>query len=184
MGVVEDPVFRQRLGFQRTTDEDGQEVLQVEIWVEPGGGVPAHIHPAVEERFKVLAGRPSFLAGRKWQAAGAGETVVVPPGVRHGYRNDGDETAHVICEARPPSSLQEFLEETAALSQAGKLTRGGLPRSPGALLEAAAMAERHRDMVVLSFAPMPPRRLQRLIFPALARLGERRRSGRVAQQSR
>jgi quercetin dioxygenase-like cupin family protein len=184
MGVVEDPVFRQRLDFERTTDDGGQEVLRVEMWVDPGGGVPPHIHPAVEERFTVLAGRPSFLAGRTWQAAATGETVVVPPGVRHGYRNDGDETAHVICEARPPSSLQEFLEETAALSQAGKLTRGGLPKGPGALLDAAAMAERHRDMVVLSFAPMPPPRLQRLIFPVLARLGQRRRSERVAPQSR
>jgi hypothetical protein len=49
------------------------------------------------------------------------------------------------------------------------------------LLEAAVMANRHREMVVLAFAPMPPARLQRVIFPALARLGERRGSGRPAE---
>ena len=60
------------------------------------------------------------------------------------------------CEARPPSTLQEFLEEIAALSRAGLITRGGLPRRPRALLAAAALAERHRDMVTLLFPPLPP----------------------------
>ena len=104
--------------------------------------------------------------------------MVVPPGVRHAYRNRGDEVAHVVCEARPPQSLQEFLEEAAALGRAGKITRRALPKRPGVLLEAAVMAERHRDMVVLLFPPMPPPFVQRLIFPLLARLGRRRGYGR------
>src|SRR2546426_3516971 len=103
--LVEDPALRQRLTFRRTT-EDGAEVLHVEMWVDPGGGVPPHIHPAMEERFEVLVGRPSFLAGRKWRTAGPGEMVVVPPGTRHAYRNRDDEVAHVLCHARPPSLLQ------------------------------------------------------------------------------
>ena len=137
--MIEDPVLRQRLDFRRTTDEDGGEVLHVEMWVDPGGGVPPHIHPAMEERFEVLEGTPSFLAGRKWRTASAGETVVAPAGVRHAYRNRGEETAHIVCHARPPSTLQEFLEETAALGRAGKLTRrGALPNSFDALVRAVA----------------------------------------------
>jgi quercetin dioxygenase-like cupin family protein len=77
--VVEDPVLMQRFSFRRTTDEDGGEVLHVETWVDPGGGVTPHIHPVMDECFKVLGGRPSFLAGRKWQTASPGDTVVVPP---------------------------------------------------------------------------------------------------------
>jgi quercetin dioxygenase-like cupin family protein len=181
--VVEDPVLRQRLSFSRTADEDGAEVLRVEIWLDPGGGVPPHIHPAMEEQFHVLAGHPSFLAGRKWRTAAPGETVVVPAGTRHAYRNRGDEAAHVVCEARPPSSLQEFLEEAAGLGRAGKLTRHALPRSPDALLQAIVVAHHHRDMVTLLFPPMPPPRLQRLLLPALAGFAERRgyRAGRFAQ---
>lgn len=174
--LAEDPVGRQRFGFRRTVDEAGEEVLHVEMWVDPGGGVPPHIHPALEERFEVLSGNPSFLAGRKWQTASPGETVVAPPGVRHAYRNRGDEVAHVVCHARPPSTLQEFLEEVAALGRGGKLTRHSLPKSPAAMLEAAVLAQRHREMVTLLFPPMPPPRLQRMIFPALARLAERRAS--------
>lgn len=148
-------------------------MLHIDAWVDPGGGVTPHLHPSMEERFTVMAGRPSFLAGRTWQTASPGDTVVVPAGVRHAYRNRGDETAHIHCEARPPSSLQEMLEEVAALSRAGKLTRHGLPKRPSTLLEAAVLAERHRDMLTLLFPPMPPPFVQRLLFPPLARLGER-----------
>jgi quercetin dioxygenase-like cupin family protein len=183
--VVVDPVLRQRLSFRRAVDEDGGEVLYIEVWVDPGGGVPPHIHPAMEERFDVLAGTPSFLAGKKWQTAGPGETVVVPPGTRHAYRNTGNEEAHIICHARPPSSLQSFLEDAAALGRAGKLTRHALPKSPSALLQAAVMAHHYRDMVVLGFPPLPPPAIQRLVIPALARLGERRgyRAGHFADSA-
>ena len=72
----------------------------------------------------------------------------------------------MVCRARPPSTLQEFLEETVALSRAGRIaTRWALPTSFGALREALAMAERHRDMAVLLFPPMPPRFVQKLLLP-------------------
>jgi hypothetical protein len=114
----------------------------------------------------VLAGEPSFLSGRRWRTAAPGETVVVPAGVRHAYRNRSSETAHMVCHARPPSTLQEFLEEAAALSRAGRIaTRWALPTSFAALREALAMAERHREMAILLFPPMPPRFVQRLLLP-------------------
>jgi quercetin dioxygenase-like cupin family protein len=181
--IVEDPVLKQRLSFERTVDADGGEVLNVEVWVDPGGGVPPHIHPAMEERFDVVSGRPSFLAGKRWQMGGPGETVVVPPGTRHAYRNTGDEVAHVICHARPPSTLQEFLEDAAALGRAGMLTGHALPKSFSALLRAAVMAHAYRDMVVLGFPPLPPPAIQRVVIPPLARLGERRgyMAGHIAE---
>ena len=162
--MVEDPVLRQRLSFSRTTDPDGEEALHVEIWLDPGGGVTPHIHPAMEERFEVLEGNPSFLSGRSWTTAAPGETVVVPAGARHAYRNRSGGTAHMVCHARPPSTLQQFLEETAELSRAGKITRRGLPTGFGALRDGLSLAKRHREMVVLLFPPMPPRFVQRLLF--------------------
>jgi quercetin dioxygenase-like cupin family protein len=181
--VIEDPVLRQRFSFRMTVGDDGGEVLHVDVWVDPGGGVTPHIHPAMEERFEILEGRPSFLAGRKWHETGPGDVVVVPPGLRHSYRNTGDEVAHIACEARPPSTLQPFLEDAAALSRAGKITRRGLPRGLDALLQAAVMVQAYRDMVVLLFPPLPPPAVQRVVMPLLARLGERRgyRAGRMAE---
>jgi quercetin dioxygenase-like cupin family protein len=143
--LIEDPVMKQRLGFQPS--DDGQAVL-VEMWVEPGGGVPPHVHPSMEERFEVISGELSFLSGRKWQTATAGESVVVPAGTRHAYRNTGAQPAHGVCRASPPQTLQEFLEEAAAMARAGKLTRQGLPK-PGGVLQALRLALRHRKMVVM-----------------------------------
>lgn len=175
--VTVDPVFRTRYRFSRSTDEDGGEVQLVDMEVDPGGGVSPHIHHGMEERFTVRAGRPEFLSGRKWVAAGPGETVVVPPGTRHAFRNRGDEVAEVVCEARPPSTLQDFLEDVAALSRAGVFTRHGLPRSPSGLLKAAVLVEQYREMVELLFPPLPPMPVQRWVMAPLARLGRRRGYG-------
>jgi quercetin dioxygenase-like cupin family protein len=146
VSLIEDPVMKQRLGFRPS--DDGEAVL-VEMWVEPGGGVPPHVHPAMEERFEVISGELSFLSGRKWQTAGPGETIVVPPGTRHAYRNPGGELAHGVCRASPAQSLQEFLEDAAEMARAGKITRNGLPKSPLALVQVLRLALRHRRMVVM-----------------------------------
>jgi hypothetical protein len=61
--ILEDPALRQRPRFERTNDGDGSAVLHVETWVDPGGVVKPHLHPAMEQRFEVLAGQPTFLAG-------------------------------------------------------------------------------------------------------------------------
>jgi mannose-6-phosphate isomerase-like protein (cupin superfamily) len=176
-----DPVLRMRSRFWRTS-EDGREVLNIETWVDPGGGVTPHIHPAMEERFEVLEGRPQFLAGRSWKEARPGETVLVAQGTRHAFRNRGSEVAHFVCHATPPSTLQEFLEDAAALSRAGAITRRALPRSVDGLLQAAVMADHYRDMVTL-LAPLPPPAIQRVVIPPLARAGERRghRAGQIGR---
>ncbi|HWH45083.1 MAG TPA: cupin domain-containing protein [Thermoleophilaceae bacterium] len=177
---VEDPVFRCRYRFERATGADGREVQRIEMWVDPGGGVTPHIHPTMDERFEVIGGTAQFLAGRRWITAGPGESVDVPAGTRHAFRNRGDEVAHVMAEATPPSSLQAFLEDVAGLSRAGKLTRIGLP-SPSGLLEAAVLIDAYSDMVELLW-PAPPRPLQRLIVPPLARFAAKRgrRAGEFA----
>ena len=178
---VEDPVFGTRYRFWRSTDAGGGAVQHVEMWVDPRGGVTPHIHPEMEERFTVTDGRCEFLGGRRWIEAGPGETVVVPAGTRHAFRNRGGAATRVLCEARPPSSLQAFLEDVAGLSRAGKLMRIGLPK-PSALLEAAVLLDDYSDMAILLF-PSPPRPIQRIVFGPLARLARRRgiRAGSFAE---
>ena len=166
--IHEDPVMRQRYSFAPGSDEHGPFV-EVRAWVQPGGGVPAHVHPGIEERFTVVSGRAQLLSGRRWVEAGPGETVVVPPGTRHAYRNRGEETMHFVCMVRPPSSLQGFLEGSAGLSRAGAITRRGLPTSPGALLMGAVLIDAHKEMVRMGF-PLPPPAL----MAPLAALGRRR----------
>ncbi|MDP2710167.1 MAG: cupin domain-containing protein [Solirubrobacteraceae bacterium] len=186
--LVEDPTLRMRYRFRTiaATAPGGRDVLEVEQWIDPGGGVTPHRHPSMEERFEVLDGTVEFLAGRRWTAASAGERVVIAAGVRHAFRNRSDAVAHVICHADPGLTLQPFLEDAAALGRAGLTTRRAMPRSLDALLQAAVLAEQHRAMVTLLFPPLPPPALQRLLLPVLARWGRRRghRPGQLGDRPR
>jgi mannose-6-phosphate isomerase-like protein (cupin superfamily) len=145
--LVEDPVLKQRYRFTR---HDGS--LTVEAWVDPGGGVTPHVHPRMEEHFKVLDGEIEFLAGRDWVTT---DDIVVPAGTRHAYRNPGTTTAHMITEVTPPLELEEFLTEIAALSQRRRFTRKGRPTSLKAIPELAAVAQRYRDTVMVE-TPLRP----------------------------
>jgi hypothetical protein len=148
-------------------------VLHVETEVDPGGGVTAHVHPAMTETFTVLEGGTcEFLGGRRWKAYGTGEVVSVPPGTRHAFRNRSDAPTRIRADVRPPSTLQEFLEDVAALSRAGKLTRFGVPK-PSGMLEAAMLTDTYGDMVELGF-PLPPVAVQRVLLKPLATLARRR----------
>lgn len=181
---IVDPVLRQRLAFTTTRDDDGTEVLHVDTWIDPGGGVTPHVHPSMEERFEVLDGTVSFLAGRDWTPYAAGQTAIVPAGTRHAYRNDSAAPAHMVCHVRPPSTLRAFLEDAAALGRAGLTTRHALPKSPRALMIAAVVAQANFAMVELGFPPLPPAAIQRLVMPPLAALGRRRgyRAGHLAEK--
>ena len=163
--LVEDPVLRQRYRFERDGD-----VVRVEAWVDPGGGVTPHRHPRMEERFDVLAGEVTFTLGRRKVVKRAGESVVVPPGTRHAYRNTGAVEAHMVTDAEPGLELQAFLEDVAVLSRAGRINRLGMPTSPRAAVEAAVIAARYRETVELDFPPWP-------VVSALARLGSARTTG-------
>jgi quercetin dioxygenase-like cupin family protein len=165
--LIDDPLFHQRYGFSR----DG-EVLRVEIWTEPDGGVLAeHVHPKLEERYQLVEGEVSFRLDGKERHASAGERLVVPPGVRHSFENTGQGIAHLVVEVEPALQLRESIEDGVRLGESGKLTASGKPRGLRGLLEAAALAHRYRETVVLS---SPPPIVQRLLFPLLARFGSNR----------
>jgi mannose-6-phosphate isomerase-like protein (cupin superfamily) len=160
--LIDDPLFRQRYVFSRDGD-----VLRVEIWAQPGGGVLAeHVHPNLEERWEVLEGEVTFRVDRKPRRAGPGERLVVPAGMRHSFENTGQGIAHLVVEADPALQLRESIEDGVRLARTEKFTASGKPRGLRALIEAAALAHRYRETVILC---SPPPAMQRLLFPLLAR---------------
>lgn len=161
--MIEDPVRRQRYRFSREGD-----VLRAHVWADPDGDVPTHLHPNQEERFEVVAGKVQFRVDGSRRHAGPGDRLVVPPGSWHSFRNIGPTEAQLIVEVEPALTLQDFLEEAAALARAGKYSRRGIPKGPLAAVQLAALIERHRDVTVMRF---PPPALQRILLSPLARLG-------------
>jgi quercetin dioxygenase-like cupin family protein len=165
--IHDDPVLKQRLQFHRRSPD----LLVVEAWVDPGGGVTPHVHPTQHERFQVHEGECTFTVGRKKVVRRAGEVAEVPPGTRHAYRNSGTTELHMSCDVTPPMTLEPFLSDAAAMSRAGLINSLGLPRNWRGLLAGAVLLRANRDMAVLL---NPPPFVQKLLLDRLAPLGERR----------
>jgi mannose-6-phosphate isomerase-like protein (cupin superfamily) len=55
----------------------------------PGRELEAHIHSDEDDAFYIVEGELTFVVGDEEIAAPPGTFVLVPPGVEHGFRNDG-----------------------------------------------------------------------------------------------
>jgi quercetin dioxygenase-like cupin family protein len=65
-----------------------------EQWVAPGAGVPSHVHP-VEEVLTVRAGEAEMWIDEERVTVSAGQSLVVPAGRKHGFRNSGAAKLHI-----------------------------------------------------------------------------------------
>jgi len=99
-----------RTGEQVTFLGETPDALLMDVmWTRPGHRASAHVHPAMEERFTVVAGRAAFrIAGRDDLIAGPGETVVVPAGTVHLAWNPTEGPVRLRIEMRPALRWAEF----------------------------------------------------------------------------
>jgi mannose-6-phosphate isomerase-like protein (cupin superfamily) len=72
-----------------------------EQWCDPGCGAPTHLH-AVEEVLTVLTGQAEIWVDDRHAAVAAGQSVLVPAGRRHGFRNSGTDVLHVLATLAAP----------------------------------------------------------------------------------
>jgi len=160
--MIRDPVSRVRYEFETRGDS-----LIVLVWLEPGGGLPAHYHPRQEERWSVLEGRARFQLGRLKRVIDPDDgEIVVAPGVDHGVWSVDDRDARLQSVVTPPLRLQAFLEESAEAGQQGLFTPRGLPRGMRGARWAAAFLKRYQDETVFL---SPPPVVQRALMALLAR---------------
>jgi len=75
--------------------ENGATALCIfEQWVAPGNGAPTHSHP-VEEVLTVREGRAEMWIGTDRVTVTAGQSLRIPPGKLHGFRNSGQDRLHI-----------------------------------------------------------------------------------------
>jgi mannose-6-phosphate isomerase-like protein (cupin superfamily) len=60
------------------------------IEIQPGRELEPHVHAEEDDSFFILEGEMTFLFGDEEVAAPPGTFVLVPPGIEHAFRNDGD----------------------------------------------------------------------------------------------
>jgi quercetin dioxygenase-like cupin family protein len=82
-----------------------------EQWVAPGVGAPAHSHP-VEEVLTVCEGEAEMWIDAQRVIVSAGQSLIVPAGRKHGFRNSGHATLHIHAVLASPV-FEATMEEAA-----------------------------------------------------------------------
>ncbi|MGE7439823.1 MULTISPECIES: cupin domain-containing protein [Kitasatospora] len=71
------------------------------VKLEPGESVSEHYHPYSEEFLYVVKGEMVATVDDRVIELGANEAIMIPIGIRHRVRNDGDETAEAVFHLSP-----------------------------------------------------------------------------------
>jgi len=77
------------------------------------GGPPVHIHPHQDEWFYVMEGEVLFQVGSERKTLRAGESVLGPRGIPHGFVGVGEKPAHMVIAFTPAGKMEGFFREAA-----------------------------------------------------------------------
>jgi mannose-6-phosphate isomerase-like protein (cupin superfamily) len=109
--IIENPVSGERLKWHLTTADTDGALVRLELWVQPGGGLPApHVPTGSEERFELIAGRMVLRAGGERRLLERGDRATVPAGVEHTWENPGPGVLHVMAEVEPALDFERLVE--------------------------------------------------------------------------
>jgi mannose-6-phosphate isomerase-like protein (cupin superfamily) len=78
----------------RTADTPRFNLSIIEI--EAGRVLEAHVHDEEDDSFLIMEGEMTFFFGDEEAVAPPGTFVLVPPGVEHGFRNDGEVPVRML----------------------------------------------------------------------------------------
>lgn len=121
-----------------------------------------HYHPEQEETYRVLEDTLEVFRDGRWNAVPAGESLTVPRGAVHGFRNASEAPVRFLNVHRPALVVQEHLETLDRLIRAGKI-RG--TKDPRSLIHMSMSAVEHRPDVAVK----PPK----WVIRGLAFIGRR-----------
>lgn len=122
-------VLGDRVILKACGDARGVDASMVEVTTQPGGGPPLHRHSREDEMFYVLEGRLRIWRGDETFEAGAGEALLLPRGVAHTFRNDGDVPSRMLV-TMVPAGFEGFFRECSE--------RGLTPEHADAVVDVAA----------------------------------------------
>lgn len=96
--------------FLVTGEESGGSLFALDCLVGVGGGPPPHRHLAEDELFAITAGSIRFTTDGESRSVSAGQSVFVPCGTAHFYRNDGTTPARMIA-VYTPAGMEGWFRE-------------------------------------------------------------------------
>jgi mannose-6-phosphate isomerase-like protein (cupin superfamily) len=151
--------------FSNKPDEAG--IARFDVVLEPGGSgggdALVHVHPVGSETFKVRTGYLAIVMNGQEQMVGAGQSVTVPPGTPHSFKNGGDTPLKFTAEFSPAQHQRHFYMNFGRLAQYRSewFSAKGEPN----LLLIALTFNTYRDHLYLAGIPIV---LQKILFALLA----------------
>ena len=147
------------------SDDTGGEHLLVDFAVEAGGFVPGgeHVHDHQRETFEVREGVMGLRIDGEERKVGAGETAVVEPGTRHEWWNAGPGEIRITARVEPALDFEAAITALWGLCADGRTDARGRPGP----LQGALLAQRFAREIRFT---SPPRAVQRVMVPLLARI--------------
>jgi quercetin dioxygenase-like cupin family protein len=122
------PVTGERIVFRKRAHDSGGELLEMTLYLAPGGFIAApHVHPNQEERFEVGGTPVMFRVAGKERLYQPGEVAVVPAGTPHVWWNPSQGEAATLVQFRPALTTETFFETYFGLAADGKVNSKGLP---------------------------------------------------------
>jgi quercetin dioxygenase-like cupin family protein len=145
---------------------DGRAVA--ELRAVPGARVAGeHLHPALHERFTVVAGELVVVRDGQRSTLAAGEAAEVEPGVWHDWWNEAGVDAIVKVEITPGERFVHMIETLFGLGREGHVNSKGMPDP----LQLALLGREFSDVIVFR---RPPPAVQRGLFGVLAPIARAR----------
>jgi quercetin dioxygenase-like cupin family protein len=94
--------------------DTGNQIVEWVDNVEPGVGIPPHVHTREDEIFRVIWGEIELMIDGEVTVLKAGDTAFAPKNVSHAWKVVGTEKARMITSAFP-SGIEDMFEELAQL---------------------------------------------------------------------
>ena len=115
----------------KTSAETGGEFVEMEFVLPPGCiPPPPHIHSQGVKEYEVIEGSFDVTVEGRWSTLGPGESVSVPIGALHTFRNSSGSVVRVRNWHKPAMRFDEFIERMhTTLTEIG-ITRKRDPRVP------------------------------------------------------
>lgn len=120
-GQISKGLFTEVTFVETAADTHGARLV-MEHRVQPGNASPPeHLHRQQVETFEVLAGRLWVRVCGAETVLEAGDTVTVPKGVPHTFKNDGSDALHIRVTLEPANDAETFFETITGLKRRGLL---------------------------------------------------------------
>lgn len=138
--TIENPTTKSRIVVLESDAETKGQGWLLEVHAPPKAGpdIGEHFHLTWTETFEILAGQAYYQLDGVKKTAQAGETIVMPPGVKQIHPWNAGETELVYRQRdtfgkADPQAVQEVLgvfATTAGLARLGQVDEKGLPKNP------------------------------------------------------